>query len=233
MAGALTADGLSLFLQALILVGRDRHGAALARLPARERDRARRALRAAAVLGGGHAGPRLEPGARLDLRGARDHVGGALRPGRHRPRAAREPGGGAQVLRDGSLRLGLLPLRRGARLRRDRQHLARARVASPRRGGAAGAAARGAGRGAAAGGLRLQGRERAVPHVDARRLRGRPDHGDGLHVRRRQGRRLRRAPARVRLRARRAWRATGSRWWRRSRWSRCWSATWRRWPRPA
>ena len=114
----------------------------------------------------------------------------------------REPGGGAQVLRDRGVRVGLLPLRHRAGLRRHRQHLARARHARARRGRPAGAAARRAGRGAAAGGLRLQGRERAVPHVDARRLRGRADHGHGLHVRGREGGRLRRAAARLRLRPR-------------------------------
>ena len=46
-------------------------------------------------------------------------------------------------------------------------------------------------------GLRLQGGERAVPHVGPRRLRGRAHHGDRLHGGGRQGRRLRRRCLRV------------------------------------
>ena len=89
----------------------------------------------------------------------------------------REPGVGAQVLRHRRLRLGLLPLRHRARLRRHRQHLARARRARARRRRARTASRSPLlGRGLPAGGLRLQGRERAVPHVGARRLRGRADH---------------------------------------------------------
>ena len=50
---------------------------------------------------------------------------------------------------------------------------------------------------------RLQGLGGALPHVDARRLRGCADPGDGLHGRGRQGGRLRGPPADLRDRARR------------------------------
>ena len=49
----------------------------------------------------------------------------------------------------------------------------------------------------------LQGGRRPVPHVDARRLPGCADAGDGLHGRRRQGGRLRRPAAGLRQRLRR------------------------------
>ena len=47
---------------------------------------------------------------------------------------------------------------------------------------------------------RLQGRGRAVPHVDARRVPGRADAGDRVHGRRHEGGRVRRAPAHLRRR---------------------------------
>src|SRR5512132_43090 len=51
--------------------------------------------------------------------------------------------------------------------------------------------------GAARGGVRVQGVGGAVPHVDARRLSGSADRGDRLHVRRNQGRGIRRLHPRV------------------------------------
>ena len=81
----------------------------------------------------------------------------------------------------------------------------------------AAAALAAAGRGPAAGGLRLQGGERALPHVGARRLRGRAHHRDRPHGGGRQGRRLRRACCACSLQALPgAGRPTGSRRWR------CW-----------
>ena len=65
-------------------------------------------------------------------------------------------------------------------------------------------AARRARRRPAARGLRLQGGERALPHVGARRLRGRAHHGHRVHVRRGQGGGLRRPAAGLRLGAARA-----------------------------
>ena len=54
-----------------------------------------------------------------------------------------------------------------------------------------------AGIGAADRRLRLQGRSRAVPHVDAGRLRGRADAGHRLHGRGREGGCIRRVPSRL------------------------------------
>ena len=90
----------------------------------------------------------------------------------------------------------VLPVRHRVHLRARGQHAPR-----PGDGGRPGpgddrqsAAARGDG--PAAGRVRLQGGRRAVPHVDAGRLRGGAHGGDGLHVDRRQGgRRSRCSPA--------------------------------------
>ena len=114
--------------------------AALARLPARDRHRPRRVLRAAALLRRGHARPRLGARADVALRGPRDHVGGALRPGRPAPRPRREPGGGAQVLHHRRLLLGLPALRDRAALRRHAAARRSSRIAA--RGGRALAPAR-------------------------------------------------------------------------------------------
>jgi hypothetical protein len=73
----------------------------------------------------------------------------------------------------------------------------------------------------AAGRLRLQGRERALPHVGAGRLRGRTHDGDGADVRRREGRRVRARCCASRCRRCPRWPTAGSRPWRRwpsSRW---------------
>ena len=211
------ADDFALFFHGAD-PGRRRSLAVLlvARLPARDRHRPRRVLRAHAVLDRGHAGPRLLPRARLAVRGPRDHVGRALRAGRAATATAPESQEAAlKYFITGAFSSALLPLRRGAALRRHRQHLARR--ASRSAIGAAGpraAAARAAGRRPAAGGLRLQGGERALPHVGARRLRGRAHDGHRLHGRGREGGRLRRAPARLRAGPARAGRPAGSRRWR-------------------
>ena len=71
--------------------------------------------------------------------------------------------------------------------------------------------------GSPAGRLRLQDLGGAVPHVDARRLRGRAGGGHRLHVHRRQGRGVCRVRARVPVGASSRSRPTGRRWSPRSR----------------
>ena len=96
---------------------------------------------------------------------------------------ARLAGGRAQVPRS-SARFGsaVAPLRLGARLRGDRRprlrrdRAARRRTPSTTRSSSPASAL-------IIAGLGVQGLGRAVPHVDARRLRGRADAGDGVHVR--------------------------------------------------
>ena len=110
----------------------------------------------------------------------------SLHPLRDRRRAGAVARGGAQVPRRRQLRLGDPALRLGARVRRDRQDRLRAdrggdRGAAPERRRAARRRARDAARR-----LRLQDLGGAVPHVDARRLRGRADAGDRRSCRRRR-----------------------------------------------
>ena len=120
-----------------------------------------------------------------------------LHPLRDRPRAGRLARGRAQVPDRRRLRLGDAALRLGARLRRDRA----ARVPRDRPGRpAAGPEPRRAARARARADdrrARLQGLGGAVPHVDAGRLRGRADAGDGVHVGRDEGGRARRDAARA------------------------------------
>ena len=92
----------------------------------------------------------------------------------------------------------------------DRQHAARSHRQPDRRAGD-GADADAAARGRpAARRLRVQGVGRAVPHVDARRLRRRAAGGHRLHVHRRQGGGVRRVRARVSRRRSSRCAATGA-----------------------
>ena len=183
--------------------GRDRqrvaHAAAVVRLPRAARDRVAAGVRrAAAVLGRRHAhdGGRQRPHRRV--RGARGPLDPALRPRRVRPAPRPVARGGHQVLRAGRLLVGDLPLRRRAGLRGDR-HARRSRessrflathVLADEGTLLAGVALLLVGSG-------LQDRRRAVPHVDARRLRGRAEPGDRVHGVGDQGGRLRRAAPRA------------------------------------
>ena len=109
------------------------------------------------------------------------------------PAPAALAGGGGQVLPARRLRLGLLPLRPGAGLRRHRQRPpARHPRGRPRRGQRhpARARARAAHRRPA-----VQGQRRAVPHLDAGRLPGGADPGHRLHGGLHEGRRVRGDPA--------------------------------------
>ena len=114
----------------------------------------------------------------VDLPGPGDPLDRPLRARRLRPPPRESLAeAGAQVLPAGRLRVGDLHLRRGPGLRRDRVDQPVEPVVLPRRQrpAAPGAALR---RGRAARrGLRLQGRRGALPHVVARRLRGRADAG--------------------------------------------------------
>ena len=131
------------------------------------------------------------PLARVVLDRALRHVRDRLRPSRARSKP------GLKYLDRRLVRLGRAALRLGARLRRDGQIgfagiAAAVGAAGPLRRRAARARARADHRRA-----RLQDVGGAVPHVDARRLRGRADAGDRVHVGGDEGRgaRARDAPA--------------------------------------
>ena len=115
----------------------------------------------------------------------------ALHPGRARHAPQGVARGGAEVPDRRKLRLGDPAVRLGADLRRHR----RARLQrDPHRDGRRRLALR-RGDGDDHRRARVQGVCRAVPHVDARRLRGRAHAGDRLHVGRDEGRRARRDAA--------------------------------------
>ena len=103
--------------------------------------------------------------------------------------------GRAEVLPAGRIRQRLLPLRHRADLRRDRHDQSdRDRPGHPAAVGLPAVRAAAADRRrAAARRLRLQGGAGPLPHVDARRLPGRADAGDRVHVGGDQGRRVCRA----------------------------------------
>ena len=134
----------------------------------------------------------------------RDDVARRLRADRLPPRLAPQHRGGGEVLPPRLVRGGAAALRRGARSTAPR--------ATPTSWASAPRSSRAAGkvrcRSSSSAwccvlvGLALQGERGALPHVDARRLRGRADAGHRLHGRRGQERRVRgahaRAPGRVR-----------------------------------
>ena len=162
-------------------------GGAHPRLAPRRRPRAARrprggVLRAPPRLGGrdGVLHRRREPDHALPL--ARVVLDRALRHVRDRLRPRGLARGGAQVPRRRLVRRRHPPLRLGARLRRHgagrvQRHRLDDRVAGPHGRRVRRRRDRADGRGA-----RLQDVGRAVPHVDARRLRGRADDGDRLDV---------------------------------------------------
>ena len=184
-----------------------------------------------------HAGRRvLRAGAVLDRR--HDHDGDGERPAGHLHRARDPVAGGLRADRHPPRQRRRAPKRRSstscsARSRaRSSSTASRSPTASPaargsRRSGSypVGAGAERqpddpAGARAAAGRLRLQDLGGAVPHVDARRLRGRAGHRHRLHVHRRQGGGVCRVRARVPVGLRAVQRrlgAAGRRRWRRRR----------------
>ena len=161
------------------------------------------------------------------LHGAGAAVPGALRRGRLPARQPALDRGGAEVLRARGAVLGPAALRREPDLRLRRHH--RASPGSPRRSAAAplplGLVVRA---GVPLRRHRLQGLGGAVPHVDARRLRGLADAGDGLLRRRRPRWRRRRCSRGCCSTPSAARSTTGSRSWRSCRWPRCSSARSRR-----
>ena len=125
---------------------------------------------------------------------AGDDVAGLLRARRQLPPQGRQLGERAQVLRARRVLVGVLPLRHRPRLRRRRldEHHDDGRHAHRDDPGRAQRRPRAGRRGAAARRARVQGRRRAVPRLDARRLPGRPDPRHRLHGVGGQGRRVRR-----------------------------------------
>jgi NADH-quinone oxidoreductase subunit N len=232
LAGALTADGLSLFLQAVILaVGIVTVLLTPGYLRANGIERGEHyALLLFSVVGMLGLVSSLEL---VSMFVALEIMSVALYglAGIDRARA-REPGGGAQVLHHRIVRVGLLPLRRRAGLRRDRstsiERVARAlgvmgrrrcrsRCSEPRCCWWASASRSRASRSTC--GLRTSTRGPRPP--------SRPFMSAGVKAA------AFGALLRVFDTGLTSWRATGSRWWRRSRSSRCWWATWPRSRRPA
>ena len=167
------------------------------RVPARHPQRRPRDLRP--VPGGGDRRHRDGVGQRPDraVPGPRDPVARVVRARVEQPSQQRERRVGPQVLRARRVRLGVLPLRHRARLRRHRQHQhlrdgrcapewrrpVRQRVAGARRYRTADRR------------TRVQGGGGAVPRVGARRLSGRTDTCDRADGIGRQGRCVRRDAA--------------------------------------
>ena len=178
-----------------------------------ERPRARRVLRAHAVLGRRHARPRLEPRARLDLRRARDHVDRALRARRACGAARVESQESAlKYFVTGSFSSAFFLYGVALALRRHRQH--RARAGRPRArdlGPGDDARSRCSARRCCSSASRFK--VASVPfHMWAPDVyEGAPTPVTGVHGRGREGGGLRRAAARVRLRAALAGARTGSR----------------------
>ena len=168
---------------------RPRGGARLLGRPA-ARPR-RRVLRAARRCGWRHGVLRLRREPDDPVPRARVVLDLALHPGRARHPPQGVARGRAQVPDRRKLRLGDPAVRLGADLRRHR----RARLQrDPHRNGRRRLALRG-GDGDDHRRARVQGVRGSVPHVDARRLRGRAHAGDRLHVGRDQGGRPRRDAA--------------------------------------
>ncbi len=209
--GALRLDPLTLHHDARRLRRRHRHDAARLARRGHPRDRARRVLRAAAHVVRGHGRARRRRQPRLGLRRPRALVAAAVHPLR---RAAAQralarvrpevPDHRVGRLGDAALRVraalrgdggdGLRQDRRGAR--QERPGGRRPRPDRRRDGDRRPC---------------VQGVDGAVPPVDARRLRGRADARDRVHVRRDEDRRVRRdhPPLRHRADPRRA--TTGAR----------------------
>ena len=198
IGGAVGVDGFSLFVTIVLCIAVALVGAADRRLPAPGGPGAARVLRAAAAVGRRrhHHGRRQRPDRAVHR--PRDAVDRRLRAGRHAAAAGPVPGGGPQVLRARRLLLGVLPLRHRPRLRRHRldQPRRHQELHGPDRAGAQRAAADRPGH--AARRARLQGRRRAVPRLEPRRLRRLPDPGRRLDGLRGEGRGLRRAGAGLR-----------------------------------
>ena len=113
-------DGFAVFAKTVIL-GRDAaRAAALVELPEARAPRRRRVLRADAVLGHRHDADGVGQRPRHDVPVARDPVDRAVRARRVRPPAHDVAGGRPQVLPARLVLVGGVPLRRRARLRRDR-----------------------------------------------------------------------------------------------------------------
>ncbi len=200
--GVVTADNFSLFVVSVLAVDRHHHRDLLEPDHRARRAAGGRVLRDHAVLDRRHDADGAGQRPAVDLPRARDDVDRRLRADRHPPRQRRRHGSGLQVLPARRLCQRVLPLRHRVPLRGDPEHAprhhqlgdcgpvderqpvdpARRRPADRR--------------------LRLQDRRGAVPHVVARRLRGRAGGRHRFHVHRRQGRGRGRVRARVSQRAR-------------------------------
>ena len=139
----------------------------------------RRVLRPVAAVGRGRRDDGLGQRPDRAVPGPGGAVDCRLRAGGAGSAPGHFAGGRAEVLRAGGVRLGLLPVRRGAPVRRHRLHEvgAHRRLPGRRRPGVQRPAPRR--HGAAARGSVLQGGRGAVPRLDARRLRGIAPRGGG------------------------------------------------------
>src|SRR5262249_42122120 len=101
-------------------------------------------------------------------------LAGGVRADRHSPGVASRDRGGLQVLSARGVLERIFSLRHRVHLRRDGQHAARSRWQPHRRPGDGSDADAASGDRSPLRGIRVQGVRRAVPHVDARRIRGAP-----------------------------------------------------------
>ncbi len=166
--------------------------------------------RADAVLGDGDDADGVGERPHHDVPRARDPLDLVVRPRCLRQAAAHVAGSRPQVLPARLVLVGDLPLRDRAHIRRDGQHEPHEDRAVPR--DAHVAARRCAARRPrpVARRVGLQGRGRAVPHVDAGRVPGCADAGDGVHGRGHEGGGVCRGAPCVRRRVRRVSRRLAS-----------------------
>ena len=200
--GQVYVGGAAALANIIVLIGAIAERGAHRPVPLADRAELRRGPRAHPLRHGRHDDAGLGRQPRDAVRRARDDVGVPLRP--HRPRARGVDGQRerAEVLPAGRLLDGLLPLRPRAPLRRHRHDAAGAAGGRPGADGPDRPVPRG--RRAPARRVLLQGVRRPVPHVDARRVPGRPDLAHGVHVDGLEGRDVRaRSPSSSRGRSRR------------------------------
>ena len=204
VGGMVGVDGFSLFVTIVICVAVVLAALLTDALPAPRGHGGPRVLRAHAAVGRRRRDHGDGQRPHRDLHRPRDAVDRRLRAGGHAPAPHPVAGGGPQVLRARRLLVGVLPLRHRPRSTAPPARPTWSTIKTflrqivPTQNGLLLARAR-----PAAGRPRLQGRRRAVPRLDPRRLRGRTHARRRLHGLGRQGRRLRRHGPRLRADLRR------------------------------
>ena len=120
IAGMVAVDGFAVFVKTVVLLRHAARTLLVGRVPAARAARGTRVLRADAVLGHGHDADGVGERPHHRLPCARDPLDRAVRARRVRPPSPHVAGSRPQVLPAGLVLLRDLPLRRRARLRRDR-----------------------------------------------------------------------------------------------------------------